>query len=132
VLLKYTKYLAETDYENVSVMLDLTRRQRQEETTMKEEAERRNEEELTDDDLAKNLCWKVVGQRGEKTLIKGYNRETTAVSGRGRGAGARASRPARGVRAMRGHVTGGGTDKGKRTRNSSESDHKQQPLRKQR
>jgi hypothetical protein len=58
VLLKYTKYLAETDYENVSVMLDLTRRQRQEETTMKEEAERRNEEELTDDDLAKNLCWK--------------------------------------------------------------------------
>jgi hypothetical protein len=42
VLLRYTKYLAGTDYENVSVMPDLTRRQHQEETTMKEEAERKN------------------------------------------------------------------------------------------
>jgi hypothetical protein len=78
------------------------------------------------------LCWRVVGQRGEKRLTNGYNREITTASGRGRGAGASAPRPARGVRGMRGFVARGGTDKGKRTRNSSESDQEQQPLRKQR
>jgi hypothetical protein len=56
VLLRYTRYLAETDYRDVSITPDLTRRQRQEELKMKDEADRRNEEELTEDDLAKNLC----------------------------------------------------------------------------
>jgi hypothetical protein len=35
------------DYEDVSVMPDLTKRQRQEETNMKNEAHQRNEENLT-------------------------------------------------------------------------------------
>jgi hypothetical protein len=131
VLLRYTRYLADTEYEDVSVMPDLTKRQRQEELTMKDEAERRNEEELTEDDLAKNLCWKVVGQRGEKRLVKGFNRETAMATRRGRGRGTRTARPARGLRGMRGQSTRG-AEKGKRTRNSSDSDHEHQPLRKQR
>jgi hypothetical protein len=73
-VLRYSKFLAETDYENVSILPDLTRRQRLEESNMEEEVARRNEEELTEDDVAKNLCWKVVGQRGEKRIIKGYSR----------------------------------------------------------
>jgi hypothetical protein len=129
VLLRYTRYLADTEYEDVSVMPDLTKRQRQEELTMKDEAERRNEEELTEDDLAKNLCWKVVGQRGEKRLVKGFNRETAMATRRGRGRGTRTARPARGLRGMRGQSTRG-AEKGKRTRNSSDSDHEHQPLRK--
>ncbi len=36
VLLRYTKYLVETEYEDVSIIPDLTKRQRQEETSMKE------------------------------------------------------------------------------------------------
>ncbi len=86
ILLRYTKHLAETEYEDVSIMPDLTKRQRQEEASMNEEANRRNEEELTEDDMAKNLIWKVVGQRGEKRLVKGYNRYA-ARGGRGRGSG---------------------------------------------
>ncbi len=41
------QYLADMDYEDVSVMPDLTKRQRQEETNMKDEAKQRNEEDLT-------------------------------------------------------------------------------------
>jgi hypothetical protein len=134
VLLRYTRYLAETDYRDVSIMPDLTRRQRQEELKMKDEADRRNEEELTEDDLAKNLCWKVVGQRGEKRLVKGFNRGGGVKTARGRGRGTRMTRPAR----ARGSGSGAwgnptrGVEGGKRTRNSSGSDHEQQPLRKQR
>lgn len=43
VLLRYTKFLADTEYEDVSVIPNITKRQRQEELTMKDEAERRNE-----------------------------------------------------------------------------------------
>jgi hypothetical protein len=38
---------------------------------MNKEANRTNEEELTEDDVAKNFIRKVVGQRGEKRLVKG-------------------------------------------------------------
>jgi hypothetical protein len=40
VLLRYAKYLADTKYEDVSVMPNLARQQPQEENTMNEEAER--------------------------------------------------------------------------------------------
>jgi hypothetical protein len=131
-LLRYTRYLADTEYEDVSVVPDLTKKQRQEETSMKEEAERRNECELTEDDLAKNLCWKVVGQRGEKRLVKGFNRENGGVAIRGRGRGVRASRTVRGLRGTRGQMVSGrgGGDRGKRMRNSSGSNQEPNPPRK--
>jgi hypothetical protein len=132
ILLRYAKHLADTEYEDVSVMPDLTRRQRQEESSMQEEADRRNEEDLTEEDVSKNLCWKVVGQRGEKRLIKGYNREGNSMRGRGRGT--RTTRAGRASRGQRGRVmrNRGGTDRGKRLRNSSESDQEQNPPRRQR
>ncbi len=35
----------------------------------------RNMEELTQEDMSKNMCWKVAGQRGDQRIMKGYNRE---------------------------------------------------------
>jgi hypothetical protein len=45
------------------------------------EVERRNQEELTEQDKSKNLCWKLVGRRGQKRMVKVAERE--AVSRRG-------------------------------------------------
>jgi hypothetical protein len=84
VLLKHSKYLVDTEYSNVTISPDLTERQRKAEKRMLEEAERRNREELTDDDRAKNWVWKVMGRKGQKRLVKGFDQ----FRGRGRGAGA--------------------------------------------
>jgi hypothetical protein len=53
-----------------------------------------NREELTDQDKAKNLRWVVVGQRGEKRIVKMPDREKEGAwsgppirGGRGRGRG---------------------------------------------
>jgi hypothetical protein len=54
---------------------DLTRKQRVDESRMEEEVARRNVEELTQEDMSKSMCLKVVGQRGDKRIMKGYNRE---------------------------------------------------------
>lgn len=58
MLLWYTRCLAGMEYENVSVILDLTIRQRQKELITRDKAKSRNEEELTDDNLAKKLVLK--------------------------------------------------------------------------
>jgi hypothetical protein len=134
-ILRYAKYLAETDYEHISILPDLTRRQRLEESNMDEEVRRRNEEELTEDDVAKNLCWKVVGQRGEKRMIKGYSRGAgghgagTRAGTRGRGRWtARGGGGARGRAGARGSGWGERRETAaKRTRISSESDTDQPP-----
>lgn len=90
-LLELARNLKGTDYQEISIVPDLTPEQRKEEAEMQEEAERRNAEELTDDDVSKNLKWSVVGQRGEKRLLKGRERTyPTPRGGRGtssRGAG---------------------------------------------
>jgi hypothetical protein len=124
-LLRNAKHLAESEYDNISIVPDLTRQQRAEENSMEEEVARRNEEELTEDDLAKNLCWKVVGQRGDKRMIKGYNRGEAPTRARGRGRGRWQARGTGGTRergGARGGVWGTRTDSAKRTRASSESD----------
>ncbi len=36
---------------------------------------------MTEEHVAKNLCWKVVGQRGDKRMIKGFNREAGTRGG---------------------------------------------------
>jgi hypothetical protein len=86
IVLKNSRYLAETDLNMVSIVPDLTEKQRKAEKDLQTEAERRNRSELTDQDRSKNLVWKVVGKRGQKRLVKVYERES-AARGRGGGAG---------------------------------------------
>jgi hypothetical protein len=80
-LLRNCRYLAGTDMSMISVVQDLTERQRKTEKEMMVEVERRNQEELTEQDKSKNLCWKLVGRRGQKRMVKVAERE--AVSRRG-------------------------------------------------
>jgi hypothetical protein len=56
--------------------------------------EKRNKEDLTEQDKAKNLKWAIIGQRGEKRVVKiqerengGEWREQTNRGRRGRGRG---------------------------------------------
>jgi hypothetical protein len=104
VLLKNSRYLAETNLNNVSVVPDLTERQRREERDLVQEAKRRNREELTSDDKAKNWVWKVVGRKGQKRLVKGteagrggWGRGASRGTSRGAGAVGGANIPATGV-----------------------------------
>jgi Zn-finger protein len=81
-LLECARKLQNTDYKNVHIGPDLTKKQRQEEGNLKNEAERRNKEELTQEDKSKNLVWMVVGAKGERRLIKSVRREERS-EGRG-------------------------------------------------
>jgi hypothetical protein len=86
-VLKYTRRLMDSDLSNISLVPDLTEQQRRAEKELPAEAERRNAEELSEDDLAKNLHWRVVGKKGQRKLLKTYDRQgTTASQARGRGA----------------------------------------------
>ena len=64
-----------TQYEHITFVPDLTKGQRKGEQRLREEAERRNNN-LTNEDKEKNLKWIVIGQRREKRLIKGVERES--------------------------------------------------------
>ena len=66
--------LKRTRFEEVSIVPDLTRKQRKIEDKMRQEAEDRNKQ-LTKEDRDNNLRWIVVGKRGEKRLIKGIERQ---------------------------------------------------------
>jgi hypothetical protein len=84
-MLRHGRRLEETRaFKDVTVGPDLTKMQRREEADMRAEADRRNEEELTEEDRSKNLKWAVLGDRGQKSLIKTSARDQR---GRGRGAG---------------------------------------------
>ncbi len=82
-VLRYGKYLGETDFKDVTVGPDLTKVQRDEEKDLREEAEKKNEE-LTEEDISKNLQWTVVGPKGEKRLIKTVQRERDWTRGGGK------------------------------------------------
>ena len=98
-ILDVARNLRDTAYHEVGIVPDLTVQQRKEEQQMGEEADRRNEEDLTEEDVAKNLKWLLVGPRGEKRLIKGVPREQPQ-SWRGTG------------RVNRGVLRGGGRGRG--------------------
>ena len=68
------RHLHGTAFEKVSVVPDLTKKQRALEIKLKEEAEEKNKY-LTAEDLRNNLRWIVVGRRGEKRIIKGVERD---------------------------------------------------------
>jgi hypothetical protein len=82
-LMKNSRYRADTHLSNISIVPDLTERQRRMEREMVEEAERKNREELSADDQAKNLCWKVVGKKGQRRLIKAPDNGERSRGGRG-------------------------------------------------
>jgi hypothetical protein len=73
-LLGRARELRNTRYSDISIVLDLTRKQRNREARMKEEAEEKNKE-LTEEEKRRNVKWMVVGRRGEKRIIKGVERD---------------------------------------------------------
>lgn len=75
-ILSRAKNLLNTDFHEVTIVPDLTKRQRSGEAKLKEEADKRNRQ-LSQQDLANNMRWIVVGRRGEKRLIKGIERDFT-------------------------------------------------------
>jgi hypothetical protein len=111
-ILDRAKELQNTMYKDVGIGPDQTRKQKQAEIRLAEEVKRKNREELTEQDKAKNLVWAVIGQRGEKRMVKVQERDnggewrtqTTRGRGRGRGRGA------------------GTSDRGKRTRQDDEEE----------
>ncbi len=84
-LLEKARDLQKTEYKDVTIGPDMTVKQRQEEKRMREEVDRKNREELTQEDVAKNLEWMLVGPRGEKRIVKGARREVQEETNRGRG-----------------------------------------------
>jgi len=92
-LLKHAKRLDGTELSGVSIAPDLTKMQRKAESELEQEATRKNEE-LTQDDMAKNLVWQVVGKKGQRRLIKAVKRDYER--GRG-GRGARGAERGRGM-----------------------------------
>jgi hypothetical protein len=96
-LLRTSKYLADSELSSLSIVPDLTEKQRKAERDMIEEAQRKNQEELTDDDRAKNLVWRVVGKKGQKRMVKMYNTlRGGGTSSRARGGAARGMMTSRG------------------------------------
>jgi hypothetical protein len=73
-VLARARELRDTAYQDISIVPDLTRKQRRREAKLKEEAEEKNKG-LTAEDIRRNVKWIVVGRRGEKRLIKGVERE---------------------------------------------------------
>jgi hypothetical protein len=73
-LLGRARELRNTKYSDISIVPDLTRKQRNREARMKDEAEEKNKE-LTEEEKSKNIKWMVVGRRGEKRIIKGVERD---------------------------------------------------------
>jgi hypothetical protein len=94
-ILDQAKQLRNTMYKDIGIGPDQTRKQKQAEMRLATVVEKKNREELTEQDKAKNLKWAVIGQRGEKRVVKiqeresgGEWREQTSRRGRGRGRGA--------------------------------------------
>jgi hypothetical protein len=85
IVLKNARKLMDSELSGVTLVPDLTDKQRKAEKELTEEAERRNREELEEDDVAKNLSWKVVGKKGQRRLLKTVDRQDS-TRGQFRGA----------------------------------------------
>jgi hypothetical protein len=73
-ILNRARDLKGTRYNDISIVPDLTRKQRSREARMREEADEKNKD-LTAEEKRRNVKWMVVGRRGEKRSIKGVERE---------------------------------------------------------
>lgn len=67
-LLNNVRKLSRSKFKNISISTDLTTRQRKEDAQLRKEAEQKNEEMSEEEAL--NWEWVVVGQRGQRRLIK--------------------------------------------------------------
>ena len=56
------------DWKSVSLVQDLTKKQRQQEHSLREKCDTMNADRSDDD--AKNWIWKIVGRRGERRIAK--------------------------------------------------------------
>ena len=72
-VMENARLLKDTEYSEIGITPDLTKQQRKEEDDLVKEAEQRNMAR-TEQDKAKNLEWMLVGQRGERRLIKTVSR----------------------------------------------------------
>jgi hypothetical protein len=70
--------------EEITVGPDMTRKQREEEAEIWKEMEEKNNNR-TEDQVAKNLSWRIVGQKGERRLVLGPTRAPVAQGGERRG-----------------------------------------------
>ena len=70
-------------YHNISIKTDLTKHQRKEEANMYKQAEERNLDRTTEE-KTKNLAWKVIGRRGERTLrlVELWEEEEVSTDGK--------------------------------------------------
>jgi hypothetical protein len=73
-ILNRARDLRGTQYCDISIVPDLTKKQRDREARMKVEADEKNKD-LTAEEKRRNVKWMVVGRRGEKRLIKGVERD---------------------------------------------------------
>jgi hypothetical protein len=73
-ILGRARELRNSRFKDVSIVPDLTRKQRNREARMKDEAEEKNKN-LTAEERNRNIKWMVVGRRGEKRIIKGVERD---------------------------------------------------------
>jgi sugar-specific transcriptional regulator TrmB len=109
IVMKHAKRLISSHLNEVTIVPDLTDKQRKAERELEGEADRRNREELSQDDVAKNLTWRVVGKIGQKRLMKTYNIGSEQRGGWTRGRAATRGVRARGAAARGGSLRGGAT-----------------------
>ena len=74
---------AEEPWVSVSVVQDLTRRQREEDGRLRKQAEEKNTS--MDQEEAKNWIWKVVGRRGQRRLVRARREREEMAPPTGRG-----------------------------------------------
>jgi hypothetical protein len=92
-ILSRARDLRGTQYCDISIVPDLTKKQREREARMKTEAEEKNKD-LTAEEKRRNVKWMVVGRRGEKRLIKGVERDQQSYGERNNDDRNRNQRPA--------------------------------------
>ncbi len=106
MVLRRVSRLADTNFSDISIAPDLTRRQRKEEKDIWADMEARNAAR-TDEQVQKNLFWAVVGARGEKRLLLQPARAEQERQRGGRGRRGRPQfNPGRGGAATRGQTLG--------------------------
>ena len=70
MILSGSSKLARSNFKEISVVPDLTKKQREMDDNTRKEAERKNREELTDEERSKNMRWVAVGKKGARKIVK--------------------------------------------------------------
>ena len=62
------KKLAGSEYKNISIAPDLTKKQREDDNKLRQEAQKKNDE--LEGEEAENYTYRLVGQRGQRRILK--------------------------------------------------------------